>query len=85
MRTGQEELWQGLYISQTGSYFRVGMGRRGGGGDAGAEVKAARPAEGGDLPRGSGGGLPFSQNRHFPVKQGALQPYKLMFGSSWSP
>lgn len=33
-------------------------------GDFGAEVKAARAAEGRDLPLGL---LPFSQSRHFPV------------------
>lgn len=50
-------------------------------GDPGAEVKAARAAEGRDLPLGL---LPFSQSRHFPIKQEALQPYKLMFGPLWS-
>lgn len=53
-----------------------GWGTEGEGGNwSRTEVKAARAAEGRDLPLGL---LPFFQSRHFPIKQEALQPYKLI-------
>lgn len=39
VRTGQEELQRGVYISQTGSYCRIGMGHRGGGGTLEQKLK----------------------------------------------